>query len=113
GYSKDPITAFGISDSFRDAELLADAIDDGLSGRRPYVDAMADYERNRNEAAAPLYQLTLNAARYNQHTPNALQLRAALHGRADIDNYIGVITGSIAIDEFFNEQNIQRILSGA
>lgn len=113
GYSKDPITAFGISDSFRDAELLADAIDDGLSGRRPYSDAMADYERNRNEAAAPLYQLTLNAARYNQHTPNALQLRAALRKRADINSYIGVITGSIVIEEFFNEQNIQRILSEA
>ena len=112
-YSKDPITAFGISDSFRDAELLTDAIDDGLSGRRPYSDAMADYERNRNVAATPLYQLTLNAARYNQHTPNALQLRAALRGRADIDSYIGVITGSTAVKEFFNEQNIQRILSEA
>jgi len=74
---------------------------------------MADYERNRNEAAAPLYQLTLNAARYNQHTPNALQLRAALRKRADINSYIGVITGSIVIEEFFNEQNIQRILSEA
>jgi flavin-dependent dehydrogenase len=35
GYHKDPITAQGISDAFRDTELLAGAIHEGLSGRRP------------------------------------------------------------------------------
>ena len=114
GHSKDPITAFGISDAFRDAELLVDALDEGLSGRRPFGEAMADYERRRNEAAMPLHRLTLNAARYNQHTPNALQLRAALRGgKADTDAYIGVITGSVSREEFFSERNLQRILSGA
>jgi len=32
GYHKDPVTGRGISDSFRDAEWLAEAIYDGLSG---------------------------------------------------------------------------------
>ena len=30
GYHKDPITAQGMSDAFRDAELLADAVDAAL-----------------------------------------------------------------------------------
>ena len=33
GYHKDPVTAQGITDAFRDAELLAEAVDGGFSGR--------------------------------------------------------------------------------
>ncbi len=33
GYNKDFITAQGISDAFRDAELCASALDEALSGR--------------------------------------------------------------------------------
>ena len=33
GYHQDPNTGLGISNAFRDAELLADAIDAGFSGR--------------------------------------------------------------------------------
>lgn len=35
GYHRDPLTAEGISDAFRDAQLLSDAIDAGLAGRQP------------------------------------------------------------------------------
>ena len=41
GYHKDPITAQGITDAFRDAELLANAIDEGFSERRPLDEALA------------------------------------------------------------------------
>ena len=58
GYHKDPLTAQGIGDAFRDSELLAGAIADGFGGRRPLDDALADYERRRNEAALPLYDFT-------------------------------------------------------
>jgi len=52
GYFKDPITAHGISDALRDAELLADAIADG----RPA--ALADYEATRDRLAGPLFEAT-------------------------------------------------------
>ena len=42
GYNKDPITAQGISDAFRDAELCADALDDAFAGGRSFDDAMAE-----------------------------------------------------------------------
>src|SRR5712691_5091956 len=35
GHAEDPFLAHGISDAFHDAELLADAIESGLAGRRP------------------------------------------------------------------------------
>lgn len=56
GCHKDPFLALGICDAFRDTELLADAIDDGLSGRRPLDTALAEYEYRRNEATVPDYQ---------------------------------------------------------
>jgi flavin-dependent dehydrogenase len=52
GYHKDPILALGITDAFRDAELLTEAVDAGLSGRQPLAEALAGYESTRNEFAA-------------------------------------------------------------
>jgi flavin-dependent dehydrogenase len=41
GYHMDPVTAQGITDAFRDAELLADAIDAGFAGRQSLDAALA------------------------------------------------------------------------
>jgi flavin-dependent dehydrogenase len=62
GYHRDFVTGLGITDAFRDAELLSDAVDDAFAGRRPLDDALAAYERRRNEIAEPLYELTCNLA---------------------------------------------------
>ena len=59
GYHKHPITGLGITDAFRDAELLASALDDCFAGRRSYEDALAGYQRERDEQALPLYELTV------------------------------------------------------
>ena len=44
GYTKDPITAQGISNAFRDAELCAEALDATFTGRQSFDDAMASYQ---------------------------------------------------------------------
>jgi flavin-dependent dehydrogenase len=62
GYHRDPLTAQGISDALRGAELLAEAIDDGLAARQPLDAALAEYERRRNEAAMPIYELNSQLA---------------------------------------------------
>jgi flavin-dependent dehydrogenase len=46
GCHKDPYLALGIGDTFRDVDLLAEALDDGLAGRRPFDEALADYRQN-------------------------------------------------------------------
>ena len=66
GYHRDFITGLGITDAFRDADLLAAAIDAGFSGRRPLEEALADYESERNDIAKPLYEFTTSLARLDQ-----------------------------------------------
>ncbi len=50
GYFKDPLTAHGITDAFRDAEALSQAI---LSGR-----SLHDYEFTRNARSVELFEVT-------------------------------------------------------
>jgi flavin-dependent dehydrogenase len=82
GYHKDPILAQGISDAFRDAELLAEAIDAGFLGRAPLGDALAMYEQRRNAAALPAYEANLAAANFTPPPPEVFEQRAALRGAA-------------------------------
>jgi hypothetical protein len=42
--------------------LLASALDDVLAGRRHPEDALASYQQQRDEAAIPMYELTLQMA---------------------------------------------------
>jgi 2-polyprenyl-6-methoxyphenol hydroxylase-like FAD-dependent oxidoreductase len=51
-YFKDPITAHGISDALRDAELLARAVGTGTEA------AMAEYELVRDELSTRLFEVT-------------------------------------------------------
>jgi flavin-dependent dehydrogenase len=110
GYHKDPITAQGITDAFRDAELLAEAIDDGFSGRRTLADALADYERRRNEAVMPMYELTCELAVLQPPSPKMQRLFAALRqDQTQTDRFFGAIAGTVPIAEFFAPENVARI----
>jgi len=114
GYHKDPITAQGISDAFRDAELLAEAIDDGFAGRRSLPDALADYERRRNEAAMPMYELTCQLAMLQPPPPEMQQLFAALQGNQEQSGrFLGTIAGTVPIPDFYAPENLDRIIGGA
>jgi flavin-dependent dehydrogenase len=86
GCHKDPYMALGICDAFRDAELLADALDDGFSGREPIASALAGYERRRNEATLPDYRQNLQAARFAPLPADVARLRAAVRGNQDATN---------------------------
>jgi flavin-dependent dehydrogenase len=112
GYHKDPILALGIGDALRDAELLAEAVDDGLWGRAPMDRALAGYERRRNEASAAGFQSTLDFARLQAPDPAMQQLFMALRDRPDDrDRLFGTFAGSVAPEEFFSPDNLARILA--
>jgi len=83
GCHKDPYLALGVGDAFRDAELLANAIDDGLSGRRGLDEALADYERQRNEATLPDYRMNLDRARFTPLPQKIRMARQSVHGNPD------------------------------
>ena len=50
GYHRDAVTAHGISDAFRDAELLAVAVDQALGAGTEETAALALYQRQRDQA---------------------------------------------------------------
>ncbi|MFP5415672.1 MAG: NAD(P)/FAD-dependent oxidoreductase [Actinomycetes bacterium] len=79
GYQKDPILAQGISDAFRDAELLATAIHAGFTHQIPLEAALSEYERQRNEAALPGYEQTCAAASFTPPPQELMEKRSALH----------------------------------
>jgi flavin-dependent dehydrogenase len=58
GYFKDPLTAHGITDALRDAELLARAIVQGTDS------ALAEYETTRHDLSRRLFELTDDIASF-------------------------------------------------
>ena len=114
GYHKDPVAAQGITDAFRHAELLTEAIDAGFSGRQPLRDALAKYEQNRNQDVTPRYELTCNFATLAPLSPDMRALfRALKDNRVDTSQFFGTLAGTVAVSEFFAPENIGRILGSA
>ncbi|HZN80605.1 MAG TPA: NAD(P)/FAD-dependent oxidoreductase [Mycobacterium sp.] len=64
-YFKDPITAHGITDALRDAELLARAVLDAPRGGRAQLNTLHDYERTRDRLSVPLFDITERIASYS------------------------------------------------
>ncbi len=53
GYTKDPVTAYGIMDAFLGAERLSEALEEWFSGSRSFDEALAEYQSERDEHARP------------------------------------------------------------
>jgi flavin-dependent dehydrogenase len=114
GQHKHPITGFGISDAFRDAELLASALEDWLSGRRDYDDALSGYQRRRDEQALPLYELTCDFAKLEPPPPDLEQLIVAMQGnQAAMDDFVSVMAATLPAPEFFGPENTALIMERA
>ena len=114
GYHKHPITAFGITDAFRDAELLAGALDDAFAGRRPYDEAMAGYQQARDAEAMPVYGFTNEFAKIEPPPPDMQQLIGAMQGNQEaMDGFVSVMAGTLPAPEFFGPENAGRIMAQA
>jgi flavin-dependent dehydrogenase len=83
GCHKDPFLALGICDAFRDAELLADAVEAALAGAKPESEALAEYEQRRNGATRPDYERNLHLASGRPLPPKVLTTRAQVRGDAE------------------------------
>jgi flavin-dependent dehydrogenase len=64
GYFKDPITAHGITDALRDAELLARAVAEGSES------ALADYQATRDQLSLGLFRATEEVASFEWDLPS-------------------------------------------
>ena len=102
GYVLDPCTAQGITDAFAHAELLTEAVDDGLTGRRDLGTALADYEQQRNAAVRPMYEFTYEQAGLEPPPTEAQALFEAMRDDADlVSRFLGVFAGSVPVPDFF------------
>ena len=110
GLVLDPITAQGIADAFRDAELLTDAIVAGLSRGGPDR-ALAGYRRKRDRAALPMYRFTRRLARLAPMRPGERELFAALAADPrETQAFFGVLTGACPPTAVFTPPHLIRLL---
>jgi flavin-dependent dehydrogenase len=99
GYHRDPITGHGITDAFRDAELLARALDVAL--REPMLErhSLDAYAAERDEALEQTFQITEALTRFPEPTRFAeLQIRLgeALDREAQLLASVPAPFGSLA-----------------
>jgi flavin-dependent dehydrogenase len=112
GYHKDPVIAQGISDAFRSAEWLAQSVHAGLSGIRPLGEALADYQRVRDERLTPMYDLSCNIATLEPPSPEMLALYEALRtNKIERNRFFGTLGGIVSTAEYYAPQNLQRIIA--
>ncbi len=114
GYVKDPITAQGIADALTGAEHCADALHEFFADRRPFDEVMGEYQRQRDEHALPIYELTTQLATLEPPPPEMQQLLAAIVGNQPaMDDFVSVMAGTLSPAEFFDPANITSLLTGA
>ena len=114
GYNKDFITAQGISDAFKDAELCATALHDTFTGAATFEEAMTTYQKTRDQRVLPMYEFTTGLATLEPPPPEMQQLLGAIHGnQAAMDGFAQVNAGTTSPADFFSEQNIAEIFATA
>ena len=114
GYNKDFITAQGIQDAFRDAELCAAALDESFAGRRSFEGAMGEYQRRRDEHVLPMYEFTADLAALAPPPPELQQLLSAVsRSQEAMDGFARVVAGVTSPAEFFSDENVGRIVAAA
>ena len=82
GYYRDAITAYGISDAFRDAELLALALDQALGADAEETTALARYQQQRDQALEEIFGITCRLAAYPE-VPAFIELQKQLGAAID------------------------------
>jgi flavin-dependent dehydrogenase len=114
GYNRDFITAMGIMDAFLSAELCAEALDESLSGKRPYGEAMAAYQRARDERVTPIFHFTCQLATCEPPPEEMRKVLGAVHGNKEaMDGFARMNAGVTSPAEFFSEENVGRIFAAA
>lgn len=110
GVVMDSISAQGITNAFRDAELLADAVVAGLGGRVPLRAALVGHSRRRDRAIRPMYDFTVRLAGFAPRSVDRLLLASLVDRPAEIDRFLGAFAGVVPIDRYFAPSNVVRLL---
>ena len=112
GYLKDPITAQGILDAFRDAERCAIALDEAFREERSFDAAMSDYQRERDNTVLAMYDFTCQLATLEPPPPEMQNLFGAISGnQSAMDGFAQTNAGTISPASFFSPENVGAIMA--
>jgi len=101
GYNKDPITAQGIGDAFRDAEKCAVALDQAFNGARAFDEAMREYQSQRDQHVLAMYEFTCQLATLEPPPLEMQQLLGSIRGNQQaMDAFAQMNAGTISPPEF-------------
>ena len=110
GYHKDPLTGLGISDAFDYADLLADRVHEGLSGDRPMGEALADYQRVRDEKSHSGFEFTCTISTLELN-PQLHAVFTALSEKPEYaKDFFAMIGGGMTGEEFFAPERMAKML---
>jgi flavin-dependent dehydrogenase len=114
GYTRDFMTAQGISDAFLDAERCATAVDAVLSGAASTDAAAAAYQTARDEHVRPMYEFTQQFAALMPPPPEMQALMGAIAAdQESMHGFARMIGGVTSPAEFFSPENVSRIFARA
>ena len=109
GYHKDAVTAQGMTDAFRDAELVSSALDDAFTGRRSQDEALAAWEQGRDASTRPMFDLTCQLASHEPPSDEEVELFAAIASHEDATrDFMSVLAGTMPVEAFFDPTNLER-----
>jgi flavin-dependent dehydrogenase len=107
GYHKDAVTAQGITDAFRDADGISSALDDAFTGGRTQDEALALFERTRDESTRAMFDLTCQLASNDPPSEEEIELFASIASREDASrDFVSVLAGTMPVEAFFDPRNL-------
>ncbi|MEU3448211.1 NAD(P)/FAD-dependent oxidoreductase [Streptomyces thermolilacinus] len=114
GYHKDPYTGWGITDSFLHGELLAERIHQGLAGERPMEEALAEYNKLRDEESAGVYDFTTTLGELTELPPFFKATMSAMSKSQEwTDKMLGLIGGIVPDYEIYAPDALERLYDAA
>ncbi|MEC3955902.1 NAD(P)/FAD-dependent oxidoreductase [Nocardia sp. CDC153] len=109
GYHKDPFTGWGITDSFKYAQLLADLAGESLAGGRPFEETLPEYQRERDAQSASTYELTTSISELSLTPYYDSVFRATSMSPDYSKKFFGLIAGLYPPEKFFGETELAEL----
>ncbi|MDP3892251.1 NAD(P)/FAD-dependent oxidoreductase, partial [Nocardioides sp.] len=112
GLVMDPVSAQGIGNAFRSAEMLDRAVGRALAAGEPVDSRLGDYERERDHAFADMFSLTSSLARLQPDRRTAVLARRVARRQREVDRLLAVFSGVEPVRRYFAPFNLARVLAG-
>ena len=111
-YNKDPITAQGIIDAFRDAESISSALHDAWSGARSFNEVMHAHQTRRDAQVMAIYEFTSELATLEPPPPEMRQLIGQIEGnQGAMDAFVSINAATVSPAEFFDPAFLTPLLA--